>query len=68
MTERTGDLAKRGTGGVTSGSGQVTGPAGRVAAAHGGTVVHRAVPALKSAVRGQTEAAARKELPCRMRL
>jgi MFS family permease len=45
MTKRTGDLAKRGTGGVISGSGQVTGSAGRVAPAHGGTVGYRVVPA-----------------------
>lgn len=45
MTKRTGDLAKRETGGVTSGTGQVTGSAGRVADARMGTVVHRVVPA-----------------------
>ena len=44
MTKRTGDLAKGETGGVTSGSGQVTESAGRVAPARGGTMVHRAVP------------------------
>jgi predicted MFS family arabinose efflux permease len=45
MTKRNRDLRKRGTGAVTAGSGQATGPAGQVAAARSGTVVHRVVPA-----------------------
>jgi hypothetical protein len=45
MTKRTRDLAKRGTGGVTGGSGQVTRLAGLVAPARSGSLVHRVVPA-----------------------
>ena len=45
MTKRNRDLARRGTGAFTSGSGQVTRPAGPVALARGGTVFHRVVPA-----------------------
>jgi predicted MFS family arabinose efflux permease len=45
MTKRSRDLGKRGTGAVTVGNGQSAGSAGRVADAHGGTVVHRVVPA-----------------------
>src|SRR6266851_4256034 len=43
MTKRNRDLARRGTRGVTSGSGQVTGPAGPVTLARRGTVFHRVV-------------------------
>jgi hypothetical protein len=45
MTKRTRDLAKRGTGGVTGGSGQVTRLAGLVAQARSGSLAHRVVPA-----------------------
>jgi predicted MFS family arabinose efflux permease len=45
MTKRGRDLAKRGTGAVTAGSGQAAGPAGPVTPARSDTVVHRAVPA-----------------------
>jgi len=45
MTKRTRDLAKRGTGGVTGGSGRVTWLAGLVAPVRCGSVVHRVVPA-----------------------
>ena len=45
MTKRNRDLARRGTGGVTSGSGQVTGSAGPVTLARRGIVFHRVVPA-----------------------
>ena len=45
MRQRIRDLAGRGAGASAAGSGQVTRPAGRVAAARGGTVVHRVVPA-----------------------
>jgi predicted MFS family arabinose efflux permease len=45
MTKRNRDLARRGTGSLTAGSGQAASSAGRLAAARGGTVVHRAVPA-----------------------
>jgi predicted MFS family arabinose efflux permease len=45
MTKRNRDLARRGTGAVTAGTGRAAGPAGRLAAARGGTVVHRVVPA-----------------------
>jgi hypothetical protein len=45
MTKRTRDLAKRGTGGVTGGSGQVTRLAGMVAPARSGSLAHRVVPA-----------------------
>src|SRR5258707_11306808 len=44
MAKRIRDLARQGAGAVTSGSGQVTRPAGPVALARGGTVVDRAVP------------------------
>ena len=45
MTRRDRDLAKRGTGAVTAGSGQASRPAGPVTPARSGTVVHRVVPA-----------------------
>ena len=45
MTKRNRDLARRGTGSLTAGSGQAASSAGRLAAARGGTVVHRVVPA-----------------------
>ena len=45
MTKRTRDLAKRGTGGVTGGSGQVTRLAGLMVPARSGSLVHRVVPA-----------------------
>src|SRR5579859_4749170 len=45
MTKRNRDLARRGTGSLAGGSGQATSSAGRLAAARGGTVVHRVVPA-----------------------
>jgi hypothetical protein len=45
MTKRSRDLEQRGTGAVTAGSGQVSGSAGRVAAARRGTMIHRVVPA-----------------------
>ena len=45
MTKRSRDLAQQGTGAVTAGSGQASGPAGPVTPARGGTVVHRVVPA-----------------------
>jgi predicted MFS family arabinose efflux permease len=45
MAERTRDLAQQGTGAVTGGSGQVTRPAGPLAPARRGTVLHRVVPA-----------------------
>jgi len=45
MTKRSRDLARRGTGSLTAGSGQAASSAGRLAAARGGTVVHRVVPA-----------------------
>src|SRR6266567_3231548 len=44
MTKRNRDLARRGTGSLAAGSGQATSSAGRLAAARGGTVVHRVVP------------------------
>src|SRR5260370_26803130 len=45
MTKRDRDLARRETGAVTAGSGQVTGLARPVTSARFGTVVHRVVPA-----------------------
>jgi hypothetical protein len=45
MTKRNRDLAQRGTGAVTAGRGQASGPAGPVTPARGGTVLHRVVPA-----------------------
>jgi hypothetical protein len=45
MRNRNRDRALRGTGAVTSGSGQIIRPAGPVTLAHGGGVVHRVVPA-----------------------
>jgi hypothetical protein len=45
MTKRTRDLAKRGTGGVTGWSGQVTRLAGLMAPARSGSLAHRVVPA-----------------------
>jgi hypothetical protein len=45
MRQRNRDLAKRGTGAVTAGSGQATSSADRVTLARGGAVVHRVVPA-----------------------
>jgi len=45
MTKRNRDLARRGTGSLAAGSGQATSSAGRLAAARGGTVFHRVVPA-----------------------
>ena len=45
MTKRKRDLAQRGTGAVTAGSGQASGPARPVTPARFGTVVHRVVPA-----------------------
>src|SRR5260370_37143665 len=45
MTKRDRDLAKRETGAVTAGSGQVTGLARPVTSARFGTVVHRVGPA-----------------------
>jgi len=45
VTEHNGDAAKRGLDAVAAGSGRVIRPAGPVAPARGGTVVHRVVPA-----------------------
>jgi hypothetical protein len=45
MTKRNRDLARRGTGSLAAGSGQATSSAGWLAAARGGTVVHRVAPA-----------------------
>ena len=45
MAKRTRDLAKRGTGGVTGGNGQVTRLAGPVIPACSGSLAHRVVPA-----------------------
>src|SRR5580704_2279467 len=45
MTKRNRNLAQRGTGSLGAGRGQATRPAGRLAAARGGTVVDRVVPA-----------------------
>ena len=45
MRNRSRDRALRRTGAVTSGSGQITRPAGPVTLAHGGGVIHRVVPA-----------------------
>ena len=45
MRQRNRYLARRGTGSLAAGSGQATSSAGRLAAARGGTVLHRVVPA-----------------------
>src|SRR5580704_17101521 len=45
MTKRNRNLAQRATGSLGAGRGQATRPAGRLAAARGGTVVDRVVPA-----------------------
>jgi hypothetical protein len=75
MTKRTRDLAKRRTGGVTGGSGQVTPLAGPVAPARSGSLIHRVVPAhLACRIGARAQAGKRprphrgrydrKELPC----
>jgi hypothetical protein len=53
MRQRNRDLARRGTGAFTSGSGQVTRPAGPVALARGGTVVLEAHLACRIGARAQ---------------
>jgi hypothetical protein len=45
MAKRTRDLAKRGTGGVTGGNGQVIRLAGPVVPARSGSLAHRVAPA-----------------------
>ena len=70
MTKRTRDLAKRGTGGVTGGSGQVIRLAGPVVLARCGSLVHRVVPAHLACRIGARalRPLRQEELPCLTRL
>jgi hypothetical protein len=62
MTKRARNLARQAGDAVTSGSGHASRPTGPLTPAHSGSVVHN--DHADVAVRGYTQAASRKELPC----